>query len=146
MHHCEQALDGSLDCWGANYWGMLGDGTLNTSTTPVVVGGGTPYASFVAYRINSCALTSDGRVQCWGAGASGQNGTGSTQDALVPTDVSGGHTFTALASSGNADFACALSDKGHAYCWGHGDFGQLGDGAFVSRNEPVLVQFIGSTP
>jgi alpha-tubulin suppressor-like RCC1 family protein len=141
VHRCEQKLDGTLDCWGANYWGQFGDGTAPTySATPVTAAGGAAYPSFVAQRDANCALTSDGRAQCWGSNWAGQIGDGSTQNALVPTDVSGAHRFAALFSSGNSDFACGVDDKGHAYCWGWGDFGQLGDGGFASSSAPVQVQ------
>lgn len=140
VHRCEQKLDGTLDCWGANYWGAFGNGTsMNNSPTPVTAAGGAAYASFVASRDANCGLTTDGRAQCWGANWAGQIGDGTNQDALVPTDIGGGLHFAALFSSGNSDFACGLDDKGHAYCWGWGDFGQMGDGGFTSRNAPVQV-------
>jgi alpha-tubulin suppressor-like RCC1 family protein len=144
VHRCEQKLDGTLDCWGANYWGAFGDGTsMNYSPTPVTAAGGAAFASFVASRDANCGLTSDGRAQCWGANWAGQVGDGSFQDALVPTDISGGLHFAALFSSGSSDFACGLDDKGHAYCWGWGDFGQLGNGQFTSSSVPVAVQGVG---
>lgn len=64
VHRCQQALDGTLECWGANYWGMFGDGTVNGSPTPTTAAGGAAYASFVAYRTGTCALSSDGHAQC----------------------------------------------------------------------------------
>lgn len=144
VHRCEQELDGTLECWGANYWGQFGNGTTaGYSPTPVAAAGGAAYASFVASRGANCALTSDGRAQCWGANWAGQIGDGSAQDALVPTDVSGGLKFAALSSSGNSDFTCGLDGKGYAYCWGWGVFGQLGNGQFTSSNVPVAVQGVG---
>lgn len=144
VHRCEQKLDATLECWGANYWGAFGDGTsMNYSATPVTAAGGAAFASFVASRGGNCGLTSAGRAQCWGANWAGQVGDGTNQDALVPTDISGGQRFLALFSSGNSDFACGLDEKGHAYCWGWGDFGQLGDGQFTSSNVPVAVQGVG---
>ena len=142
VHRCGQGMDGSLDCWGANYFGMLGNGTSSGGETPAPVSGSPTYASFVGGRTHTCALTSDGRAQCWGLGTEGQIGNGSLNNALVPTDVSGAHRFAALVSSGNSDFTCALDDKGRAYCWGQGDHAQLGDGMFVTRSEPVLVRLI----
>jgi hypothetical protein len=136
---CEQKFDGTLDCWGANFFGMFGNGTTNGSATPVSAAGGAAYASFVASRDANCGIRSDGRAQCWGSNYSGQIGDGSTQNALVPTDVSGGHRFAALFSSGNSDFACGLDAESHAYCWGWGDFGQMGDGGFTTRRVPVQV-------
>lgn len=143
VHRCEQALDGTLECWGANYWGMFGNGTVNTySATPVTAAGGAAYASFVASRTGTCGLRNDGRAQCWGRGAEGQVGNGSTQDAPAPANVSGGHRFVALVSSGSSDFVCGIADTGRAYCWGWGEFAQLGVGDFLSRSEPTLVDLI----
>ena len=141
-HRCEQALDDALECWGANYWGMFGNGTTKSSSlTPVTAAGGTAYASFVATRTGTCGLTSDGRAQCWGRGADGQIGNGSLVDALIPADVSGGYRFMMLASSGSSDFVCGIAYTGRAYCWGLGSFAQLGDNGYLSRSEPVPVRF-----
>lgn len=146
VHHCQQALDGTLECWGANYWGMFGDGTVNSSPTPVTAAGGATYASFLALRTGTCALSSDARAQCWGRGDSGAIGNGALQDALSPVDVRGGYRFLALAASGVSDFVCGTTDTGRAYCWGAGAFGQLGNNTFLSASEPVLVRLIPTSP
>ena len=140
VHRCEQALDGTLECWGANYWGMFGDGTTNTSPTPVPAAGGARYASVMAYRTGTCALAADRHAQCWGYGGNGAVGNGAFDDALSPANVSGGYRFLSLSSSGSSDFVCGVATTGQAYCWGWGDFGQLGNGAFVSSSEPVPVR------
>lgn len=145
LHRCAQALDGTLDCWGTNFFGVFGDGTRESySSTPVTAAGGTAYASFVTTRLGAaCALTSDGQARCWGRGDEGEIGNGSFEDTLIPTDVSGGHRFVALASSGSSDYVCGIvTDTGRAYCWGLGDSAQLGDGEFQRRSEPVLVRLV----
>jgi alpha-tubulin suppressor-like RCC1 family protein len=35
--------------------------------------------------------------------------------------------------------ACALTGTGDAYCWGNNQFGQVGDGTTVNKNDPTLV-------
>jgi len=142
VHRCEQALDGTLECWGANYWGMFGDGTVNSSPTPVPAAGGARYASLMANRTGTCALAEDRHAQCWGYGGNGAIGNGAFDDALSPADVSGGYRFLDLASSGSSDFVCGVAATGRAYCWGWGDFGQLGNGAFLSSSEPVPVRLV----
>src|SRR2546427_3387 len=104
------------------------------------------YASFVALRTGTCALSSDGHAQCWGRGDSGAIGNGALQDALSPVDVSGGYRFLALAASGVSDFVCGTTDTGRAYCWGAGASGQLGNNTFLSASEPVLVRLIPTSP
>lgn len=143
VHHCEQAPDDTIDCWGANYWGMFGDGTTGVgSPTPVPAGGGVAYASLQATRNGTCALTEGGRAQCWGHGNEGQIGNGALEDALTPADVSGGHLFVVLTSNGISDFTCGIADTGRAYCWGWGVYAQLGDGGFVSKSEPSLIRLV----
>jgi len=146
VHRCEQAVDGTLECWGANYWGMFGNGTLDGSPTPVTAAGGSAYASFVTYRTGTCALASDGLAQCWGRGGDGTVGNSALQDALSPADVSGGHHFLGLAGGGVSDFVCGRTNSGRAYCWGWGIFGQLGNDAFLSASEPVLVRLVPMAP
>ena len=145
-HRCQQALDGTLECWGSNYGGMFGDGTVNPSLTPVTAAGGATYASFVAHRVGTCALASDGLAQCWGHGGDGSVGDGALQDALSPADVSGGHSFLALATSGFSDSVCGTTNTGRAYCWGYGADGELGNDAFLNASEPGLVRLIPTSP
>src|SRR5262245_8284212 len=37
------------------------------------------------------------------------------------------------------DFSCAVRTDGTAWCWGHNEFGKLGDGTTMSRTTPVRV-------
>jgi alpha-tubulin suppressor-like RCC1 family protein len=37
LHTCALLADGSVECWGNNQGGQLGDGTLMDSPLPVVV-------------------------------------------------------------------------------------------------------------
>lgn len=147
VHRCQQATDGTVECWGANYFGMLGDGTTDATWAPAPAAGGASYASFVASRNGTCGLTTDGQAQCWGRGAEGQVGNGATEDALSPVDVSGDVHWISLTSSGNSDHVCGISDAGRAYCWGWGLFGQLGNDSWLSSSSPSLVKLVrAATP
>lgn len=51
-----------------------------------------------------------------------------TSQSLVFNQVSSGDAHT-----------CGITSDNRAYCWGFGDYGQLGDGASTSRSAPVPV-------
>ncbi|MGE0550750.1 MAG: Ig-like domain-containing protein [Kofleriaceae bacterium] len=99
------------------------------------------------YRF-SCAQMSDGTVRCWGNNTKGECGDGTTASPrTTPRQVVGLTDVISLAAGGsdldeNAH-ACAVKSNGTVWCWGAGNYGQLGNGAspaFVSS--PVQVSGI----
>lgn len=72
---CALKTDGAVFCWGPNYVGQVGDGTYESTGTPVLITG------LAANDIASggdhvCAVRSDRTVACWGYGGDGQLGDG----------------------------------------------------------------------
>ena len=142
-HICVVLSDGSIRCWGYNYYGELGNGQssdngLEMSSTPVKVVGLPAGAVTVAGGGQStCALLADGTVWCWGSGNYGVLGNGS-----LPTTNSGGLSTPVKVSglSGSATamgmgyyHACAII-KGATWCWGREVEGQLGNGVFSTSS------------
>jgi hypothetical protein len=76
-------LGGSIDCWGSNLEGQLGNGTTTNSTTPVAVSGLTTATAFTAGLMHTCALFvgGGGGVDCWGDNQYGQLGNGTTTNS-----------------------------------------------------------------
>jgi alpha-tubulin suppressor-like RCC1 family protein len=74
-HTCALLSGDTIDCWGYNNKGQLGDGTGNerTSPTPIVGLVGTPIA-VAAGEQHTCAVLDDHRVQCWGDNEYGELG------------------------------------------------------------------------
>lgn len=133
----------TLQCWGRNSDGQLGDGTQLPRTQPIHVTGLTSVTAVVLGAEHTCALLQNGGVKCWGSNASGQLGDGSTAEHLVPTDVIGlGGAAVALAAGDN--YTCALVQPGGVKCWGINTAGQLGDGTTTAASAPVSVAGLSS--
>ena len=137
VYTCALRASGEVLCWGSNFSGVLGDGTLEAHATPMAVEG---LADAVEIDANTaqdphetamCARRAMGAVMCWGSGAHGQLGSGSEQDEPVPVEVAG----VTKAASVRATFAsaCVLLRDGSVWCWGENTFGELGDGTGESR-------------
>jgi alpha-tubulin suppressor-like RCC1 family protein len=81
--------DGSVDCWGQNVHGELGDGTRQSRPTPVPVAGDLSFRSIYAGGALTCGFADDGGQYCWGLNQSGQLGDGTRESRSVPTRVGG---------------------------------------------------------
>ena len=80
---------GSIDAWGENTQGELGNGTLNNSSVPVAVTGLSGVTGIAAGYFHSLALGPKGSVSSWGYNGNGQLGTGNTTETDVPVAISG---------------------------------------------------------
>ncbi|MEU8124269.1 chromosome condensation regulator RCC1 [Spirillospora sp. NPDC049024] len=149
--HTELALlgDGRVLAWGANAYGMVGDGTREDRALPVPVrglDGAARLDGVVRIAIggqHGLALLRDGRVASWGHNELGQLGDGSRRDRLTPALVSGvggkgvldGVAAVAAAEKHNY----ALRKDGTVVAWGNNTAGQLGDGTVRPSTVPVTV-------
>ncbi len=141
-HHCVVMNDGSLQCWGLDYSGQLGDGQSGQnakSTVPVTVAGIAGATDVVVSAGDTCALLADQTVWCWGDNSrAGQLGNGSTVlNSLIPVQVSGLTDVVEISASDY--YACAVKSDGTAWCWGDNSFGSLGNGMTTNSNVPVVV-------
>jgi alpha-tubulin suppressor-like RCC1 family protein len=142
-HTCALRTDGSVWCWGYNFHGQLGNGTLNDS----------PYA----VRSNFPAAldcTTGGQFTCvrdvdnalWCAGYNDYGGFGIPAPdpvAPVPNPVKT-LTFSSslVALTAGVDDTCAIVSQvggspNVAQCWGDNYYGELGDGTRDPSLTPV---------
>ena len=140
--NCAIAAGGTVWCWGDNFSGQIGDGTVVKRPTPVQVPGLTGVQSIALGGVHACAVLSGGTVSCWGANLAGQLGDGTTTDRHSPTTVPGLAVVINLTAGGMSN--CALLQSGPVLCWGLNALGQLGDGTTTTRGVPVPVPGIGN--
>lgn len=129
-HACAVLASGKVNCWGINNHGQLGLGSQTTgeTNTPLEVTGISDAFAVAAGGHHSCALVGTGAVKCWGRNHVGQLGIGSiTADpgVLAPADVAG--ITDAIAIAAGEAHTCVLRDGGGVSCWGHEDYGALGN-------------------
>ncbi len=71
----------AVQCWGLNYSGQVGDGTVINRQQPVNVEGDGNYNVELALgKAFSCSLASTQAIRCWGDNSEGQLGDGTTND------------------------------------------------------------------
>ena len=139
-HTCALTNQGAVKCWGAGWYGALGDGSGGEAYSPV-------NASLLSVKVkqitsgyqHTCALTTTGGVKCWGWNGYGQLGDGTFGSISTPKDVVG-LTSGVVQISTNFGHTCAVMSNHTAKCWGLNDQGQLGDGTYTTQPIPVLVQ------
>jgi len=121
--------DHTLMAWGRNYWGEIGNGTVDSSDigqwTPVPVTTTTGLTNVVQVATgwsHVVALAADGTVWTWGKNSGGELGNGTTISSSVPIKVNGVSNIIGV-SAGDGSTVVVKVD-GTVWAWGlirHGD-------------------------
>ena len=131
---CRVGADGAANCWGALEFDeqILAHERL---AIPDV-----RWRSISVGMRNLCGIDDAGAAWCLGQNPTGQLGNGSTADRLLssPVRVAGGLVFNAISVGAHS---CGIATGGAAWCWGQGDYGQLGNDS--NQNSAVPVQVAG---
>jgi len=152
---CALLAGGTVNCWGYNTKGQLGDGATTNSSIPVQVkdAAGTGLLTNVTQisvgRLHACALLRDQTVECWGANYYGQLGNGATTQRAIPVQVKDeagtGRLSNVTQISAGGFHTCALLGDHTVECWGDNHLGQLGNGTTVGSSMPLQVKDAAGT-
>jgi alpha-tubulin suppressor-like RCC1 family protein len=134
-YNCARRSDTSIWCWGNG----------QPFAHPVLQGGSSFLGTvqLAAHISHACARKADGTVWCWGDNLSGQLGDGSGLSSGEPVQVllaPGGPPLedaNDLSRGSYAFYACTQRQDALPWCWGDNTYGQLGDGTFTTRPNPV---------
>ena len=137
IHSCAVLAGGTVQCWGINGFGKLGDGSTTSSSVPVTVSGISTAVSVSAGGDHSCAVLASGGTKCWGWNITGQLGDGTTVDSPIPVSALAVQAAN-LVSIGTAH-SCVTTSFGVLKCWGSNGTGTLGNGTTNSSSSPVEV-------
>lgn len=139
---CTLLEDKTVNCWGYNYYGQLGNGTTSNSSVPVEVTGIDNAIKISIGVTHACALLEDKTIKCWGYNETGALGNGDFDSSSTPDSVL--NIDNAIDISLGSNFSCALLENKTINCWGLGADGQLGNGGTDNSNIPVLVSGINN--
>ena len=76
MNSCALLVGGTVQCWGLNSSGTIGQQHLGELKVPVPVTGVTTATGVSLGASHACALLVAGTVQCWGDNSTSQLGNG----------------------------------------------------------------------
>jgi len=147
------ANQSTIYAWGNNIYGQIGDGTTTNVDKPTAVIDrseldGSYIKQVIGGGYHTMVLTENGNVYAWGLNAQCQIGVGDTVNRLKPTLVATAGTPMAgkrIVSIGAGRFhSLAVDDQGVAYAWGDNSAGQLGDGSYTNRCNPIAVAVSGT--
>jgi len=148
-HTCAILDNGSVSCWGINYYGQLGNGESgqsadkNVPTLTASLGLGRTAIAIASGQHHSCAVLDNGSVSCWGKD-NGKLGRGWAEDSSFPVLTSSlGIGRNATSVSVGTGHTCVVLDNASTSCWGANNNGQLGDQTNSGSVYPNLVSSFG---
>ncbi|EDQ92018.1 uncharacterized protein MONBRDRAFT_55, partial [Monosiga brevicollis MX1] len=143
-HVLAVTLQGEVYSWGSNSYKQLGRDGVNNRPMKITALEGEEVVQVCAGGHHSAAVSKAGNLYTWGRGGYGRLGHGTSDDVNVPTRVAafpeGIRVVHVACGLGDAHSMCVTED-GHIYSFGDGDFGKLGHGTNDRRRQPERIDF-----
>lgn len=126
--------------WGLNTNGQLGDGTVTTKSSPVLVLGSKQWRQIFNGPANSLGIDSNGDAYAWGNNANGELGTNDVTPRSSPVLVVGARKWKQVGCFGSSQSSSfGIDVNNDLYAWGYNVSGQLGIGNVTPKSSPTLV-------
>ena len=139
--------DGTLWCWGDNFYGQLGNNTTTNRSSPVqTVAFGNNWKQVCCISNSTAAIKTDGTLWIWGNNGGGElaDNTTTTRSSPVQTVTYGSNWKQVFGGSTSYNYT-AIKTDGTLWCWGNNQYGQLGDNSSVIlRSSPVQTVAFGT--
>lgn len=103
---CVRTQQGTVECWGSNDQGQIGDGTRTDSLTPIEARGIDDAISLALDEESTCVLHKSRTVSCWGG----------AEDAWLPKPMEGLSNIQEL-RAGSTGHYCARDASDAVWCW-----------------------------
>jgi alpha-tubulin suppressor-like RCC1 family protein len=146
---CVDQANTTVQCFGQNGSGMLGNGNFTQTHVAQTVGNGMALRGVSTSLNHACAIDPNGAGYCWGNGYHGQlgNSVQALSPSPVPVAMPYNIAFRAIAAGGK--HTCAIgapirqrivgstSSNTAVYCWGDNSHGQLGRGILTPDGTPM---------
>ncbi|MBK6534699.1 MAG: hypothetical protein IPF99_35665 [Deltaproteobacteria bacterium] len=111
-HSCARRADGSVQCWGDNQFGQLGDGTTIARSVPTPVLGLSGVVDISAGRQHTCARLGDGTADAGNNAYAALVMATTTANRLTPTVVG----ISGVIDIAGGEHSCALMNDGTVRC------------------------------
>lgn len=137
-HFCARLASGDVKCWGSNFEGELGIGTVTSSfvATPTAVLGLHDAVDIDLTYSRTCAVRATGVVVCWGSTDTGAPSQSTPTSQALPFS----NAVSVEVTSGGT--RCARQATGELWCWGQGVHAGVGADASSMTIPPTRVHFI----
>lgn len=139
--------DGQMWMWGQNTSGQLGNNSITTVSTPVLVAGGNKFVqAFSLGGFTEYALDAGGTMWAWGDNGNGNLGDGTIVSKSTPVQIGGQIRWKYFPKQGvqgvgvSTNFTMGAIDvDGNVWTWGQNGSGALGDGTIVAKSSPIQI-------
>jgi alpha-tubulin suppressor-like RCC1 family protein len=131
--------NGTLWGWGTQQSGELGNGTTNTTSSPVQIGTRTDWSNIYGYQNSRIGKKTDGTLRGWGSNSSGELGTGYLEGNVSRSSpIQIGDDYWSSVYAGNT-FTVGIQTDGTLWGWGSNTGGRLGDTSIIGRSGPIKI-------